>query len=652
MNATPHFSSKLDTLAATLDMFRSYAPAGLGDALSSGAGRHALSIGSGGSSIAAEYLARCRDTLALGPTTVQTPMQLVLEQYDLAESDVWFFSAGGDNPDVIAAVQAAIHRRARSLHIVTRNPEGAAAHSIRAGGGSVHLVPVADAKDGYLATHSLLSSVTALLLASDRACGEPRGADELLEIMTRSLMAMLDSHSRSDLARTLQDLSTRHTVVVATDPKLRPVAVLLDTSIWEASLCHVQTTDFRNLAHGRHTWLHHRSTETLILALTTADSRRTWSSIERLLPDLPHRLVLDHSDGGRLDNALAMIDGLGLIEAMGAVVGVDPGKPGIGEFGRPIYEDSSLKALAVELTPAVRHKRATLSKADTGEHGAIPLHQIWRDRIGALAGTTIGGVVFDYDGTLVTTEGRWDPPASPIIEEIVRLHSAGLRLGIATGRGGSAGESLRKVLPANVARDMLIGYYNGGCIRSADVDLRTAPPLPDAAIQATARWLEGRPDLFVEKSFKAGPIQITVDMEALARRYRFMVDIADCPAIAEGKVRVTASGHSYDILPTDVGKLAVVQAVAEGVPPNVEILRFGDSGSRSGNDNALLSHPFGISVGEICDAPNGCWSLFGSHLSGPQALLKILRALVPSATGDIRLDIGSLGLDPAIQIGA
>ena len=60
---TPVLSAKLDALPATLDLFQEYDAGPLAVSLADGARRHALSIGSGGSAIAAEYLARCRDTL-------------------------------------------------------------------------------------------------------------------------------------------------------------------------------------------------------------------------------------------------------------------------------------------------------------------------------------------------------------------------------------------------------------------------------------------------------------------------------------------------------------------------------------------------------------------------------------------------------------
>lgn len=642
---TPAFSEKLDALPSTLELFRDYDAGAMAGAIARGARRHALAIGSGGSAISAEYLACCRDTLGLGPTTVQTPMQAVVDQHELTQSDVWLFSAGGNNPDAVAASRAAVDRKAKSLHLVTRTPSGSAASIVQQAGGAVHVVPVADRKDGYLATHSLMASMIALLLACDVVSRDPHGPEHLLSQLAARLVAMRDDVVRSSRLAAFSTLRRSDTVIVTGDPLLKPMSVLLDTSIWEASLCHVQTVDFRNLAHGRHGWLHHRTSETLILALTGSDTRATWSAIADLIPPSLRRMEIDHGTCGRFHNVLATIDALGIIEAMGAAVGIDPGRPGGGEFGRTIYEDRSLAELADTLPPHVRHKRAAMAKADVGDPAGDPLHLIGRKRLEALAGTDIGGAVFDYDGTVVTTAARWSVPNKEIVNELVRLHQLGLRIGFATGRGGSAGEDLRKVLPLDMLASIPIGYYNGGHLRSADVNIDEDPALANPAITETAAWLEERGDLFTKHELKHREVQITVDMDKLLHPYRFAIDLRGCAPFADGRVRVMGSGHSYDIVPVASSKLAVVETVKAGLPLGSEVLCFGDSGSRPGNDHTLLSHPFGISVGDACGMANGCWSLFGARPTGPKALLQILRALLPSDAGRIRLDIASLRLD-------
>lgn len=643
--STPRLSSKLDALPATLDLAAGFDPAPIATSLMRGNGSHALAIGSGGSVVAAEYFVRCRDSLGLGPTSVATPMQAVADHHSLKSTQVWLFSAGGDNPDVAAAAQAVIDRSCADLNLVTRNPDGAAAAIVRRVRGAVHIVPVADLKDGYLATHSLLAMTVGLLLASALASREPASSPSSLEQIAARLTRSRDVSERCQLREQWARFRTSDTLIIAADPLLRPVASLLDTSLWEASLCPVQTTDFRNLAHGRHAWFHHRADDTVVLALTGSTSRASWAAIDDVLPFGLRRTALDHGLCGRLENLLGLIDGLSLIEAIGETLGVDPGKPGIGDFGRAIYDDPSLEKLAHDLPPRVRHKRAAMAKADASHPEQPSLASIGRERLRTLAEADVGGAVFDYDGTIVTTDGRYDLPDQRIVDELVRLHRAGLKLGIATGRGGSVGDDLRKVLPADLSSSIVIGYYNGGYLRTANIQIELDPPVLSAAIAATASWLEKRDDLFIEKKFKAGPVQISVDMHRLNHPYRFALDLAECPLVASGEVRISASGHSFDIVPSSSSKAAVVEAIREVARPGTAILCFGDSGAASGNDHALLSHPYGVSVGEVCGAPNGCWSLFGGTITGPEALLRLLAALVPSESGEIRLDTDSLPLD-------
>lgn len=642
---TPNFSAKLDALGDTVDLLDSFDAAGLATALAEGRGRLAMAIGSGGSAIAAEFLARCRDTLGLGQTLVQTPMEIALGIDDLSSCDVWLFSAGADNADAVAAARAAIQRRCRSLRIVTRGPSGAAAAIVLKAGGEVYVVPVATERDGYLATHSLIASIGALLLASDAVAHDPVGQNTLVKALSGRIAESRNPASRSALAERLASMSGRDTVILVADPQLRTVATLLETSIWEACLSPVQLTDPRNFAHGRHTWLHHRADETIVIALIGTETRDVWGPLATVMPPSIRQLTVNLADCGRLANAFGVVDGLGLIEAMGHALGIDPSKPGYGNFGPTMYDDESLERLVVGMPPSVRHKRAAIARTGERVGTADPLLEISRERLRKLSKAKIGGVVFDYDGTLVATAERFNLPRTEIVEQLVRLDEAGVRIGIATGRGDSAGKALRAVLPERMHSRIVVGYYNGSHLATLDIDLDAHHPSADPAVEEAAAWLATRDDLFITPHYKVRGLQITIDAEMLRQPYRFRRDMLDCPAVRGGRVTVTGSGHSFDIVSSETTKLRVVGALRNVVADGAEILCFGDSGSRTGNDHALLSHPYGISVGEVCGAPNGCWSLYGDHPTGPDAVLMALRALLPSTEGGIRLDVSSLSLD-------
>ncbi len=643
---TPIFTEKLDGLDGTVRLLETFDAAWIAGGLADGRDHHSIAVGSGGSAIAARFFARCRESLGLGPTSVETPMDVVLGTHDISGTDVWLFSAGAENADIVAAATAALQRRCRRLHIVTRGPSGAAAVAVANSGGRVHSVPVATDLDGYLATHSMIATIGALLLASDAVGHDARDHAELVQGLLGRLRKIRDPAGRSATAERFASLGRRDTVMLLADPQLRPVSTLLETSIWEASICTVQSADFRNFAHGRHGWLHHRADETLVLALTGMETREVWARLGAALPPTMRTIALDLGDGGRLSNALGIIDGLGIIEAMGQAVGIDPAKPGYGEFGPAVYNDRSLETVAAGLPPSIRHKRAAMARSDERGSSPDPLPVHARARLDRLASARVGGLVFDYDGTLVATADRYSPLKPEIVEQFVRLDAAGVKLGVATGRGSSAGKDLRAVLPPEMHPRVLMGYYNGGHLAPLEVDIKREPPAENPAISETAEWLRSRDELFVSPGYEVGPLQIMINAELLRQSYRFHRDMAECPAVSSGRVRVTGSGHSFDIVPAAATKLRVVEAIRQAIPKEKEILCFGDSGSSMGNDHALLTHPYGISVGEVCGMPNGCWSLFGDHPTGPDALLNALRALLPSQpAGGIRLDVGSMALD-------
>ena len=572
-----------------------------------------------------------------------TPLDFTLGTEDISDIDVWLFSAGADNPDFRGALRAAHARGARQIHVLTRRIDAPTMlGATETANLAVHVIPVASEKDSFLATHSLVGSVAALLLASNLA-----SSDEVADFASRfrdAVKKVLNPVNRDRLRHTVATIRRNDLLLIVTDPQLAPVSVLIETSAWEASLCPVQATDFRNFAHGRHSWLHHRAPDTFILSLFGHDSANGWERTRALLPEGLRWAEIEFGNCGRFRNALGIVEGLVLIDAIGAAVGIDPGKPGIGDFGRPLYEDNSLDQLSQRMGSSLRQKRSARLERDDPECTALCVYSAEDERLNRFAKAKIGGVVLDYDGTIVDTAKRSDPPAAEIINELIRLHRAGVRVSIATGRGGSAGESLRGVLPDEIHSQLLVGYYNGGYIRTLDVDIQSDPPADHPGIVETAAWLAARNDLF-SPSFggEHSHVQISLHMSRLRDPGGFESALSACPPIAAGSVRLRRSGHSFDIVPLHSSKCSVADRVGDELPADVVILRVGDQGSRIGNDHEMLTHPFGISVQEVCGRDDGSWSLFGTELMGPDALLRLLKALKPDGNQCVYIDMVSLG---------
>lgn len=636
------FSEKLARLSETMALVAARGVVDLSAALEGGRNRLTLAIGSGGSAVAVEYLALCRSTLALGQTVTMSPMQFVLSMDPCTDCDIWLFSAGADNPDIAAAFQVAAAAKASKIWLVTVNGGGNTALAVEAHArGQVVSLPVADRKDGFLATHSMISAITALFLAGDRLT-DSQGAGREAAFMTRAAEA-LDDYGVGSLAAT--GFTPGDTLIVLHDPRLAAVAVLIETCLWETGIAPVQRTDFRNFAHGRHVWAARHPDSLLILALTSEDSLDTWSGIVDNLPTAIRTRQILLGDAGRLQNALGIFHGLALVRALGERADIDPGRPGRGPFAEAIYGDCALEDLARNLTPAVRQKSAARRLLDPDEPPARSVSHTGRGRLEGLATTVFAGLVLDYDGTIVATSDRYAPPDADILAQILRLIEVGIPFGIATGRGGSAGEMLRTVLPDQIHRHVLMGYYNGGHIRSLDVDIRNDPAPLDADIQALADWIRSA-DLILPGAPIHGRRQLTIDHDRLPDPAAFRATLTRYPAIASGRLRVSGSQHSLDVFPQTSSKLRLVEALTGSAAAPRAVLTVGDSGTRSGNDYEMLAGPHGVSVGAVCGGLEGCWSLFGEAITGPEALLRLLKAVRPDS-GGFRLSFEVLGLDAA-----
>lgn len=642
---TPKFSAKLETLAMTVERFRAFDARPMAEQIRRCSKRSVVAVGSGGSHVAASFFDRCFETLGFNRVLVQTPMELVVENSDLRNSVIWLFSASANNADIAAAAMAARDRGCTSIVLCTRNINGDVAKWVEENGGEVLVVPVAEEKDGYLATHSLVSTCTAILLAtnilSDRS--DPDGA--LISELDEHLSKCVRTSSRQASVASFSAMSNASAVIVISDPSLRPVTQLLETSLWETALCSVQATDMRNFAHGRHSWLHHRADETIILALTGIQSQQSWSRIREAFGASIEPLHFDYQDCGRKQNLLGIIDGLFWLEAMGAVKDIDPAKPGFPTFGRDIYEDRSLAELAEELPAPVRHK---LNAKVQTEGTLNNVNEVWKaftDKVELLAQKEIGAVVLDYDGTVVSTDQRYEPPRQEIIKELIRLYRHGVTIAFASGRGGSLGQQLRSVFPGDMLADTLVGYFNGGHIVTAEVDLDTQRPAQDAVITEIANWLEKQPSLLKVDSVTPKEIQLSIDHHDIRSPVGFMRDLEHCPAIRRGAARIVASGHSFDIIPNTSSKIRVVEALENMVGPQKAVLSIGDSGTLLGNDYDLVARDFGVSVDRVCPDLDGCWSLYGERDCGPDALLKILMSMIPSSSGGIRIKKSYLNLD-------
>jgi hypothetical protein len=210
-------------------------------------------------------------------------------------------------------------------------------------------------------------------------------------------------------------------------------------------------------------------------------------------------------------------------------------------------------------------------------------------------------------------------------------------IGIATGRGRSAGLALQGILPRDIWSRVLIGYYNGAVV----VPLGQDPPA-DAGNSACANAV-GK---FLQAWFPKAQIEVrSCQVSASGFRYGQLPLIAHTVShlLASEKLPsyVVCSSHSIDVLLTSARKTTVVAAVRSvaGCADDVPVIRVGDRGRWPGNDFDLLSDVLGLSVDEVSSDPLQCWNLAPPGLLGPQAAVYYLDRLVGCGSGRVRLDL-------------
>lgn len=638
---TEVFTSKLAGLANTVLAACEQDVSALAEALEGVAEQPVAAVGSGGSAVAAEFLSSCRTSLFHSATAVTTPMAFALDPV-LPRWGVWLFTAGGENADIRAAFQTAVKEHARRIDVVTARGRSLVADA-ETDDVRLHIVPVTDPKDGFLATHSLTSTVTSLLLASDRVAGHDI-AERSVQVRTRSEQLL----SPSIRNRTIETVagswdSGRDTLIILHDPALTAAALMIETSCWEAGLCRVQRTDFRNFAHGRHVWLDRYADRTVLLALTYDRSQPFWESIRSRIPPTIPAMHFGFGAPGRHSLFDSVLSSFGVVEGLGKATGIDPGKLKVADFGREIYDSQDLLTAIETEDAATRRKRRSEQRVDDPNRADAPWCLRRDEFIDRLAAAEFGAVILDYDGTMVATDKRLKPPTGLVIDGITRLLDGGIAIALATGRGGSVGEDLRKCLSTEHCERVLVGYYNGAHIVPLSVDIRETPPKPDASITDALECIRAEGAMFVDGWLpKQNPLQITIGMEKLVssadglRRLREIVG-------ARPALKLTRSGHSIDICPAWAAKTRVLDEVRAAMTDDrLQMLAIGDSGDRHGNDFDLLGGDFGLSVDRVCDREISCWNLLPGNVSGPNGLLRILGGMRLTGEGRAQLDVSVL----------
>ena len=605
-------------------------------------------IGSGGSLTGAHAQAGLHQRYTGLPATVATPLEAVNEPLD-ATIATWLLSARGSNNDIMAAAKTLILREPRQIGVLCGR-EGSPLVNLCRQHPFVDLLLYAPpaGKDGFLATNSLFgfaALLTRAYAAEFGAHADWRDTVDQLKLLLRDTAAGLEAWKA-----VTAPLWTQPTTLVLHGSATRIGAIDLESKFTEAALGHVQVADYRNFAHGRHHWLAKRSGTSAVLAFVNPADRALAERTLDLLPnDVPQARIV--FQGGPSAVALAsLLAALKITGWAGCARGIDPGRPGVPEFGRKLYNLSLPRSKYVagssRLTPRVSAAIARKASVDQSNVATLKEFGRWHDALtvflARLRDARFSGVVLDYDGTVVDTRRRSEPVDPEIASELARIAIAGAYIGIATGRGASVRRDLQERLARPLWPSILVGYYNGAEVASLDNnDAPDGTKKTRDCLRRLAHALRHQPELAEFVRQEERPFQITLEATRIMRECRLW-ELAHQVIQTTGVqgVAVTRSSHSVDIVAPGVSKMNVLRRLREAVGDE-PILVIGDRGRWPGNDYELLSEPHALGVDEISSDPATCWHLGQPGQRGPVVAFEYLSALEVQ-DGRLRFKAGSL----------
>ena len=572
----------------------------------------------------AEFAAKLhRDACAL-PAFAETPLGAVDGPMNPTNLAVLMTTAGGRNPDVIGSFQIIADREPRRLIVLCLTAGTPLAQRAKSFPfvDFIEITPPT-ARDGFLATNSLIASAVLLLRAYADAAGHKLRAPRTWR---RLLAGRTGAQIRTELAPAFE----RRTLIVLHGSDTQPAAVDIESKMTEAGLGNVWTADYRHFAHGRHHWLAKRGSESAVLALVSDQDRELADKTLSLLP----RDVFVARENIPFTGSVAALAALArvmyLAAAAGTAAGIDPGRPGVPVFGRKIYRLNAFsrrlrRTNVVDL--AIRRKIAA-------EPSQLPagLLSLWQDAyrtfISRLEDAAFYGVVFDYDGTLCSATERREPLQRTVAEQLVRLLEGGLHVGIATGRGKSVRQRLQESLPRALWSRVLVGYYNGADIASLDDDGRPdGSDTPCASLREAALALRSHRILAKLVRFEFRIPQIKIEVRRPVDTEEAWTLVQHVVLASSSQASLLRSSHSMDLIAPGVDKRNVVRRIQELANVNDGILCIGDRGRFPGNDYQLLAVPNALSVDECAPGPESGWNLAPVAHRGPAACVAYLESL-------------------------
>jgi len=584
-----------------------------------------IAVGSGGSYTIASLLCSFHELYTGRISRSSTPLELICNPTLASSSPVFLISAEGKNPDITEAYKKAKEHSSRDIHVITNRKDSLLMSEVSSQSGGRSLCFHLDAKDGYLATNSLLYD--AVLIA--RAYGE---LDDKAFVLPPDLSSMTISGKKiaewvDESKSFVRAAVKKGALTTIYSPLVKPIVADLESKLHESALLYNQVADLRSFAHGRHLWLAERPNDCAILSIIEPSLYDLWEGMRTLFPPHVETLTLRLDGSSPKDLIAGLVAQMHFVSLIAKEAGKDAGKPSVPDFGRSLYyyDLSNVSAFQRQKTSdIVASKLEVLGSRWPSNLGRGSMVRA-RDRcVSDLKDQCFKSIVFDYDGTLCDSQRRDRPPSDDIVAELIRLVERGVVVGVASGRGGSMRECLKECLPKSIFDEIQMALYNGGLIGAAGESMER-PADENEFISHVARLVVNleKTGVPIQSYRVTHPYQVSVRFkEGVSTDYMWFV-IAD--ALRQDGLNnssIVKSKHSVDILAPGVNKSKLVGHIIEKykVSP-YEIITIGDQGAWPGNDSSLLEHKYSLSVNAPSRRLDRGWNLAPASKKDVEATL-------------------------------
>lgn len=594
------FSKELSKLPETIAWANALDISPIQNFFSGAVGRTLITIGAGGSFTNAE-LARMLFEANGGLAISHTPQSFIQNSSYLRDSDVLIYTASGNNKDIIGVFNSAVRREARNVFVIC----GSSRSKIRkivetASRARIFTMPLPTGRDGYLATNSLI----AFAAVTSKGFGH--------EVSGLALPSTIELEAQ--LSKSLQ---APNFYIGLYGDWARPPAFDFESKFSEAGLAGVMAVDYRNFAHGRHNWLDKRGDSTTVIAFLTPESAALAEKTLALLPKSISivRIATPHNGPlGALDLTLKVFQ---LTEIIGKRRGIDPGRPGVPQYGRKIYHvgPASLLKPKSNLRDSIRLAAGERKLAARGNSGNKSdqkcVQQAAVEYARKLEAVEFGAVVLDFDGTVANPgigEGALGAKVTTFLKALITKR---IPVFFATGRG----DSIHKIIEATFSKKLWgnihVSYYNGAkTLCFVDRNALSHDTLPsDSLLEESLDSLNSDDQIARIASISRKPYQISLKANKGTSSVVMINLVGDLVArVSRGALRVVQSSHSIDIIPIATSKRSCLVHAQQYVAKNLEVLTIGDRGAFPGNDFDLLAHPYSLSVDTVSTDLNSCWN--------------------------------------------